>query len=105
MEKVADGVEVSFDVTNTGKKDAMETAQVYVHDVASSVLRPYKELKGFDKKMVRKGKTVRFSVRLGPDAFSFYDVTTGSFKLEPGEFEILAGPSSADLPLKTTIVL
>ena len=105
VEKVADGVEVSFDVTNTGKKDAMETAQVYVHDVASSVLRPYKELKGFDKKMVQKGKTVRFSVTLGPDAFSFYDVASGSFKLEPGEFEILAGPSSADLPLKTTIVL
>lgn len=105
VEKVADGVEVSFDVTNTGKKDAMETAQVYVHDVASSVLRPYKELKGFDKKMVQKGKTVRFSVTLGPDAFSFYDVASGSFKLEPGEFEILVGPSSADLPLKTTIVL
>ena len=100
-----DGVEVSFDVTNTGKKDAMETAQVYVHDVASSVLRPYKELKGFDKKLVQKGKTVRFSVTLGPDAFSFYDVASGSFKLEPGDFEILAGPSSADLPLKTTIVL
>ena len=105
VEKVVDGVEVSFDVTNTGKKDAMETAQVYVHDVASSVLRPYKELKGFDKKMVQKGKTVRFSVTLGPDAFSFYDVTTGSFKLEPGDFEILVGPSSADLPLKTTVSL
>ena len=99
------GVRVSFDVTNTGKVDAMETAQVYVHDVQSSVLRPYKELKGYDKQLVRKGKTVRYSVFLGPDAFSFYDITSKSFKLEPGEFQILVGPSSASLPLSQTVKL
>ncbi len=103
--RAADGIEVSFDVSNTGKVDAMETAQVYIHDVKSSVHRPYKELKGFEKKMIRRGQTVQYTVKLGMDAFSFYDTVSGNFKLEPGEFEILVGPSSLDLPLKTAIVL
>ena len=106
VEKNTDGtVEVSFDVTNTGKKDGSEVAQVYVRDIECSVLRPLKELKGFDKHFIPKGKTVRYSVTLGADAFSFYDVKTKAFVVEPGEFEILAGPSSADLPLKQTVAL
>lgn len=106
VEKNADGtVEVSFDVTNTGKRDASETAQVYVHDVQCSVGRPAKELKGFDKHFIPKGKTVRYSITLGPDAFSFYDIKSRGFVVEPGDFEILAGPSSAELPLKQTVTL
>lgn len=106
VEVLADGnVKVSFDVTNTGKKDAAEIGQVYVRDVKSSVPRPLKELKGYDKHFVGKGKTVRYSAVLDRYAFSFYDTASHSFKLEGGEFEILAGPSSADLPLKATIQL
>ena len=106
VEKKADGsVEVSFDVTNTGKRDASETAQVYVHDVQASVGRPAKELKGYDKHFIPKGKTVRYSVTLGADAFSFYDIKSKGFVVEPGDFEILAGPSSAELPLKQTVTL
>ena len=106
VEVLPDGnVKVSFDVTNTGKKDAAEIGQVYVRDVKSSVPRPLKELKGYDKHFVGKGKTVRYSAVLDRYAFSFYDTASHSFKLEGGEFEILAGPSSADLPLKATIQL
>ena len=106
VEKKANGTfEVSFDVTNTGKKDASEAAQVYVRDFECSVVRPLKELKGFDKHFIPKGKTVRYSVTLGPDAFEFYDIKTKAFVVEPGDFEILVGPSSADLPLKTTVSL
>jgi beta-glucosidase len=50
VEILPDGtVEVCFDVTNTGQRDAAECAQVYVRDVECSVPRPLKELKGFDK--------------------------------------------------------
>jgi beta-glucosidase len=106
VEKKANGTfEVSFDVTNTGKKDASEAAQVYVRDIECSVVRPLKELKGFDKHFIPKGKTVRYSVTLGPDAFEFYDIKAKAFVVEPGDFEILVGPSSADLPLKTTVSL
>lgn len=48
--------EVSFDITNTGKYDAYETAEVYVHDNECSLIRPEKELKGFDKVFLKKEK-------------------------------------------------
>lgn len=106
VERVAsDSVLVSFTVTNTGKVGAYETAQVYVSDKAASVARPVKELKGYEKKFIPAGKSVNMTVTLGPDAFSFYDVKSRSFVIEPGEFEILVGPSSADLPLKATVLL
>ena len=77
----------------------------YVRDVESSVVRPLKELKGFEKKLIRKGATERFRVLLDADAFSFYDIDTHAFRLESGIFEILAGGSSASLPLSATIEL
>lgn len=98
-------VVVEFDVTNTGRMDAWETAQVYVSDVESSVVRPEKELKGYEKVYIRKGETVRVKVELGEDAFAFYDVCEGAFKIEAGEFNIMAGPSSAELPLNAKVTL
>ena len=58
MEKSGKNYAVSFNIRNTGKCDAMETAQVYVKDNACSVPRPEKELKGFEKVLVRKGEVV-----------------------------------------------
>ena len=98
-----DKVTVEFDITNTGKYDAWETAQVYVTDIKSSVPRPQKELKGYEKIFIKKGETVRVSLTLDDDAFSFYDVLKKSFVVEPGEFIISVGPSSDNLPLKSTI--
>lgn len=96
-------VRLSFDVTNTGRYDAMETAQVYVGDVKCSVPRPVKELKGYDKHLVRKGQTVRYEVVLTPDAFAFFDVKSKKFIVEKGEFNILVGSSSDDIRLNATL--
>ena len=96
-------VTVSFDIENTGKMDALEVAQVYVHDVRSSVPRPQKELKGYEKVFLKKGEKKRVSVVLNEDAFSFYDMNQHRFVVEKGEFEILAGPASNRLPLKVTV--
>lgn len=94
---------VSFDVRNTGSKDAYETAQVYVGDTEASVKRPVKELKGYEKVFVKAGETVRVSVDLDSEAFAFYDVDSQSFVVEPGEFVISVGPSSAELPLTAAV--
>ena len=80
-------------------------AQVYVHDVQSSVPRPLKELKGYEKIFLKKGEKKRVSVVLNEDAFSFYDMNQHRFVVEKGDFEILAGPASSQLPLKTTVKL
>ena len=103
VKKAGKSWSVSFDVTNTGDADGLETAQVYVSDVESSVLRPKKELKGYEKVFIRKGETVRVNVLLDRDAFSFYDTESKEFVLEPGDFTITAGPSSATLPLSVTV--
>ena len=106
MEKIGEHqVKVSFDVKNTGGMDASEVAQVYVHDVESSVPRPLKELKGYEKVFLKKGETQRLSVMLNEDAFSYYDMNQHRFVVEKGKFEILIGPASNQLPLKATVEL
>ena len=85
--------------------NAWETAQVYVSDVESSVPRPIKELKGYEKVFIKRGETVNVSVVLDSEDFAYYDVISKSFVVEPGAFTILVGPSSAELPLKAEVVL
>lgn len=94
---------VSFNITNKGNVDAYETAQVYVGDPVASVKRPLKELKGYEKVFIKAGETVTVTVGLDRDAFAFYDVASKTFVVEPGEFVISAGPSSADLPLSVSV--
>ena len=101
----ANRVKVTFDISNTGKMDAAEVAQVYVHDVKSSVPRPYKELKGYEKVFLKKGETKRVTIELEDDAFSYYDMDKQRFVVEKGDFEILVGTSSECLPLKGSITL
>ena len=98
-------VKVTFDMSNTGKMDAAEVAQVYVHDVKSSVPRPDKELKGYEKVFLKKGETKRVTIELEDDAFSYYDMDKQRFVVEKGDFEILVGTSSECLPLKGSITL
>ena len=90
---------VSFDVKNTGKMAGAEVAQVYVGDDVCSLIRPAKELKGFDKVYLNPGETKRVSVRLDDEAFRFFDPMERQFKVEPGTFSVFVGASSADIRL------
>ncbi len=89
-------VDVEVDVTNVGQRAGDEVVQLYVHDQVASVTRPVKELKGFRRVTLAPGerKTVRFS--LGPAAFRMWDIDMKEV-VEPGLFDIMAGPSSAHL--------
>ena len=88
---------LSIDVKNAGRMNGQEIIQVYVRDIESSVSRPKKELKGFQKVHLKVGdkKTVRFT--LVERDFSFWDVETQDWKLEPGFFEILIGSASNNI--------
>ncbi len=98
-------VKVSFTIKNTGKVDAAEAAQIYVGDVEASVPRPKKELKGFEKVQLKKGESKEVSVVLDDEAFSFFDVNTNKFVVEPGEFNIMIGSSSKDIRLSDKVSL
>ncbi len=94
--ELSTGDEITFtvDVTNTGDRSGAETVQLYIHDKKSSVVRPYKELKGFRKVFLKPGETKQVSITINQSALSFYDEQSGTWKAEPGEFEALLGNSS-----------
>jgi beta-glucosidase len=90
---------VQFEIENTGGVDAAEVAQVYVTDVQSSVPRPVKELKGFQKVFLKAGEKKTVSIALNQNAFAFYDTTSQNWIAEKGDFKILVGSSSRDIRL------
>ncbi|MDY4409611.1 MAG: glycoside hydrolase family 3 C-terminal domain-containing protein [Prevotella sp.] len=105
VSKEGNMVKVGFDVKNDGSRDGKEVAQVYVHDVNSPVPRPLKELKGYDKVMIKKGETKHITIMLDEEAFHYYDVNAHKFVTHSGEYQIMVGPSSSVLPLTANIQL
>ncbi|MDQ3821427.1 MAG: glycoside hydrolase family 3 C-terminal domain-containing protein, partial [Acidobacteriota bacterium] len=86
---------VSLDVTNTGRRVGDEVVQLYIRDVAASVTRPVKELKGFERVTLRPGERRRVQFTLAPAELGFY-TREMRFAVEPGEFRVMVGTSSAD---------
>lgn len=96
---------VEFKITNTGKIDGAEIAQLYVRDVKSSIDRPLKELKGFKKIFLKAGESKSVKMNLKEIDFAFWDMNKKDWNVEPGEFEILVGSSSNEVKLKTSVNL
>jgi beta-glucosidase len=93
-------ITVSVDVKNTGKREGDEVVQLYTHDVECSVVRPVKELRGFQRISLKPGETKTVKITVPGEKLSFYDEKTHKFVVEPGTFDILVGSSSADIRLK-----
>lgn len=100
--EVADN-EISFVLTNTGKKDGAEIAQIYISRSSDQVYRPAKELKGFEKVYLKAGESKKVTILLDDKAFRYYNRKTGHFEIETGEYTVLVGASCADIRLKETI--
>ncbi len=98
-------VDVTVTVRNTGSRTGAEVMQLYVKDVESSVERPEKELKGFQKIFLHAGESKDIIITLPVDAFRFYDDQKKEWVLEKGKFQILAGSSSRDIRLTKEIDL
>ena len=97
-----DGVfSVSFTVKNVGKCAGAEVSQVYVGDVECSVLRPAKELKGFEKISLEPGETKTVTLPVTEDMLSFYGLEMRPL-VEEGYFTVMVGSSSDDKCLKST---
>lgn len=98
-----DFTRVLVDVTNTGKRGGTEVVQMYVRDLFSSVTRPIKELKGFQKLFLAAGETKTVAIEITPESLSFYDVNM-KYVVEPGDFEIMLGNSSRDCDLQKVML-
>ncbi len=96
-------IRVSVDVENTGKRNGDEVVQMYIRDMAASVARPVKELKGFRRLSLRPGGKQQIVFMLGPEHLGFYNREM-KFVVEPGEFKVMVGSSSEDLIEKSFVV-
>ena len=103
--RAADGFKGSLTVSNTGSRDGKEVVQVYVRPLTPSVSRPVHELKAFKKVAVPAGGDAKVEFSLGPDAFSFYDVHSGEWKVDPGRYLIEVGSDSRHILLSEEITV
>lgn len=89
-------VTVTVNVTNTGSREGAEVVQLYVRDLVGSLTRPVKELKGFQKVMMKPGESKTITFTLTEKDLSFYraDLTFGA---EPGKFQVFVGGNSRDV--------
>jgi len=94
---------VRFKIKNTGNIAGAEAGQLYVADQESTVFRPLKELKGFDKVFLAPDEEKEISIVLDKRSFAFYNTAAGDWQVESGRFELLVGASSADIRLRAQI--
>lgn len=93
--KKGEKIELSVDVTNTGNYDGKEVVQLYLNDPVASIVRPIKELKGFELVSLKKGETKTIKFTLTEKELGFYD-NQGEFLVEPGVFNVMVGWNSND---------
>lgn len=103
--EINDGKLLTAEVTvrNIGSRTGKEIVQLYVSGRKSSVIRPLKELKGFEKIELKPGEAKKVMFRLDSRAFSYYCEEIGDWYAESGEYEIMVGASSADIRLKDSV--
>lgn len=86
-------IEISVEVTNTGDFDGKEVVQLYLNDPVASIVRPIKELKGFELVTLKKGETKKLQFTITDSELGFYD-NDGKFLVEPGLFNVMVGWNS-----------
>lgn len=92
-----DRLTVKIDVTNTGNRDGAEIVQLYIADPQSRLQRPPKELKAFRKVELPAGKHKTVTFELDASDLCYFDAGAGGWVVEPGEFQVHVGASSADI--------
>ncbi|WP_333599703.1 beta-glucosidase BglX [Flavobacterium sp.] len=97
-------IQVTLDITNTGKYAGEEVVQLYLQDKFGSVVRPIEELKDFQKIKLTAGETKTIKFVIDNQKLAFYNQKL-EFKSEPGDFNLMIGSSSADIRLNSTFEL
>jgi beta-glucosidase len=96
-------LKIKVTVKNTGNYDGEEVVQLYIRDLVGSVTRPVKELKGFEKIMLKKGESRDVEFTINESDLRFWNINM-NYTSEPGSFRVFVGPNSQDL-LETGFVL
>ena len=91
-------IQVSFEITNSGKREGDEVVQLYLKDVVSSVTTYESQLRGFERVHLLPGETKKVKFTLHPDDLALLD-NNMNWTVEPGDFKIMIGASSVDIRL------
>jgi beta-glucosidase len=91
--------QVTLEVKNSGNRAGTETVQLYIHEKYSPIAVPVKQLRGFERVALEPGETKSVSLTLTPEDLQLLDIDM-RWKVVPGDFEIMAGKSSAEIPLQ-----
>ena len=94
---------VKFTITNTGKRDGAEIAQLYVGKKESGLIRPKKELKGFKKVWIKAGESVEVEIPFDDKTFRYFSTVSNKWEIEGGEYQIYVGKNVADIVLTGAI--
>ncbi|MCR5403031.1 MAG: glycoside hydrolase family 3 C-terminal domain-containing protein [Butyrivibrio sp.] len=94
---------VKFRITNTGKRDGAEIAQLYIGKEKTGLIRPRKELKGFKKVWIKAGESAQVEISFDDRSFRYFSTLTDKWEIEAGEYQIYVGASVADIRLKGSI--
>ncbi len=97
-------IEIACTVRNSGARTGDEVVQLYVRDVVATVTRPVQQLAGFARVPLAPGAAVRVRFRLDPSQLAFLDAAM-RFAIEPGEFAVMIGASSADIRLRGSFTI
>ena len=98
-----DTLTVSYKIKNVGDVAGAEVSQIYVSDSESTIFRPVKELRGFNKVYLEAGEEKEVSIELSKRAFAYYNVNIMDWHVESGDFHIMVGASSRDIKLEATV--
>ncbi|MBQ9481544.1 MAG: glycoside hydrolase family 3 C-terminal domain-containing protein, partial [Clostridia bacterium] len=96
---------VRFCVKNAGKYDGAEISQLYIGKKDGAIFRPEKELKGFDKTFIKAGESAFINIPFDDKTFRYFNVATGAWEIEGGEYEVYVCASSDDVRLKHKITV
>jgi len=94
--KPGEKIDVKVNVTNTGNYDGKEVVQLYIRDMVGTTTRPVKELKGFEKILIKKGETKEVTFTIDVEDLKFYNYDL-KFVAEPGDFKVFVGGNSRDV--------
>ncbi|OUJ75302.1 beta-glucosidase BglX [Hymenobacter crusticola] len=100
----AESIQVQFTLTNTGKAAGEEVVQLYLRDLVASVVRPLKELKDFQKVMLKPGESKIITFTISKEKLAFYNQQL-AWVAEPGDFNLMIGSTSDDIRLEGKFAL
>lgn len=100
-----DGLTVSVGVTNIGDRAGSDVVQLYVRAVEPRVERPLKELRAFSKLRLEPGATGVAELKIGLRDLAYFDVASGRFRADAGEYELIVAASATDIRASATIRL